>query len=103
MTKFGKIKAQPPSHAPQKPPRRWRYQCRPGSQSGPGETDDRDGLARLVFREPATLIDQLALHLPDERDRPAKAEQTKAQKISPSSPRGSFFDDRVRRPSSPIS
>ena len=39
---------------------------------------DRDPLAHLLFGEPLPLGHQLALHLPDERDGAAEAEETEA-------------------------
>ena len=73
------MKAHPPAHAPQKP----------HAQVGDVDADldgkrtrqrlaDRDGFAHLLLGQPAALGDQFALHLADERDRPAKAEQAQA-------------------------
>jgi hypothetical protein len=42
---------------------------------------DGDGLAHLLLSEPPAVRDELALHLADERHRPAEAEAAQAQKV----------------------
>src|ERR1700722_1357514 len=42
---------------------------------------DRDGFAHLLFREPAAFADQFALHLSDERNRPAKTDRPQTQEV----------------------
>ena len=50
--------------------------------SGPGsDLTDGDCLAHLFLGHPAALADQLPLHLSDECNRPAKAEQAEAEKV----------------------
>ena len=48
----------------------------------PGERlTDRDRLSHLRLADPAAVVDQLALHLADEGDRSAKAEQAEAEEV----------------------
>jgi hypothetical protein len=42
---------------------------------------DGDPLAHLLFRQPFAVGDELALHLPDQRHRPAEAEEPKTQEV----------------------
>src|SRR5262245_30271006 len=42
---------------------------------------NRDRFAHLVFAQPLAIRDKFALHLADQRDRPAKSEQSEAEKI----------------------
>ena len=59
MTKFGRMKAQPPAHAPQKPPRMYEIQMPTWMASGPGsdwQTAMPSRISSLVshFRSPTS-------------------------------------------------
>ena len=82
MTKFGRMKAQPPAHAPQQPASKIRDIDADLNREWPGQRlTDRDRLAHLLLADPAAAVDQLALHLTDERDGSAKAEQTETKEV----------------------
>ena len=43
---------------------------------------DRDRLAHLLFRQPLLVVDELSLHLADQRHRPAEAEAAEPEEIA---------------------
>ena len=82
MTKFGRMNAQPPAHAPQKPPRMYEIQMPTWIASGTGQRlADGDAFPHLLPGEPFLFADHLALHLPDERDGTAESDKAEAQVV----------------------
>src|SRR5262245_37416288 len=58
-----------------------KYRCRLGLRVDPAATDKSRSLRAFGLAQPLAIRDKFALHLADQRDRPAKSEQSEAEKI----------------------
>ena len=52
------------------------------------ELREREALDVVLLRDPAPSLDEVALHVPGERDRPAEAERPQAQEVHQERPEG---------------
>jgi len=82
MTKFGRMNAQPPAHAPRSPANIGDPDANLDSQRPRERLTDRDAFAHLLLGQPLPLPDQFPLHLAHESDGTAEADRPKAEVVA---------------------